>query len=41
LKCADIKEGIDRIPLSEIQPVFAAYLHEVEKLATCVDSMSV
>jgi hypothetical protein len=41
LKCADIKEGIDRIPLSEIRPVFAAYLQEVEKLATCVDSMSV
>lgn len=41
LRCADIKEGIDRIPLSEILPVFKDYVREVEKLATFVDSMNV
>lgn len=41
LKCADIKEGIDQMQLSEIQTVFKAYLREVEKLATFVDSMNV
>jgi hypothetical protein len=41
LKCADIKEDIDRIGASEIQDVFKDYVKEIEKLSTIVDGMSV
>jgi len=41
LKCTDIKEGIDRIPMSGIQTVFKAYQEEIEKLSRIVDRMSI
>ncbi len=41
LKCADIKEDIDRIPASDVETVFKDYLKEVEKLSTVVDDMNV
>jgi predicted nucleotidyltransferase len=41
LKCTDIKEGIDRIQLSEIHALFKAYQQEIEKLSRIIDSMSV
>jgi hypothetical protein len=41
LKCADIKEDIDRIAASEIQNVFKDYVKEIEKLSAIVDCMSI
>jgi hypothetical protein len=41
LKCADIKEDIDRISASDIQNVFKDYVREIEKLSAVVDGMSV
>ncbi|MEN6318386.1 MAG: hypothetical protein ABFD82_06480 [Syntrophaceae bacterium] len=41
LKCADIKEGLDRIPTAEVQILFKAYMKEIEKLSTFVDHMNV
>jgi hypothetical protein len=39
LKCADIKEGIDRVPASEILGVCKAYLKEAARLSKIVDGM--
>ncbi len=41
LKCADIKEDIDRIAASEIKNVFIDYVKEIERLSAIVDGMSV
>lgn len=41
LKCADIKEDIDRSADSEIHVVFKDYVREIEKLSAIVDGMSV
>ncbi|MGC9975343.1 MAG: hypothetical protein ABSC57_01305 [Syntrophales bacterium] len=41
LKCADIKEGIDRSATSEIKNVFISYVKEIERLSAIVDGMSV
>jgi hypothetical protein len=41
LKCADIKEDIDRIPASEIATVFKDYVKEIEKLSEEIDRMNV
>ena len=41
LKCADIKEDIDRIGASEIKDVFIDYVKQIERLSAIVDGMSV
>jgi hypothetical protein len=41
MKCADIKEEIDRIAASEIKNVFIDYVKEIEKLSAIVDGTSV
>ncbi len=41
LKCADIKEDIDRIPASEIATVFKDYVKEIEKLSEKIDRINV
>jgi len=41
LKCADIKEDIDRIPVSEVATLFKDYVKEIEKLSGIVDHMIV
>jgi hypothetical protein len=41
LKCADIKEGLDRIPTDEVPALFQAYMKEIEKLSAFVDHMNV
>ena len=41
LACADIKEGIDRIPSAEIRNIFVDYMKEIEKLSAAVDGMNV
>lgn len=41
LKCVDIREGIDRIPASDIQAVFDAYLKEIVKLSQVVDHLEI
>jgi hypothetical protein len=40
LKCADIKEDIDRIGAAEIKNVFIDYVKEIERLSAIVDGMS-
>ncbi len=40
LKCADIKEDIDKSAASEIKDVYLKYVKEIEKLSAVVDSMS-
>jgi hypothetical protein len=41
VKCADIKEGIDHIPNSDIPGVFNTYLKEVGKLSRIVDRLEI
>ncbi len=41
LKCADIKEDIDRIPASEVATVFKDYVKEIEKLSGEIDCTNV
>lgn len=37
LTCADIREGIDCVPASEVLGLFKAYLKEVEKVSRIID----
>jgi predicted nucleotidyltransferase len=39
LKCADIKEGVDKLSGEEVADVFKKYLHEVEKICNIVDGL--
>jgi len=41
IKCLDVKEGIDRIPDTEIPGIFNAYLKEVGKLSRVVDRLKI
>jgi len=41
MKCVDIREGIDRIPASDIPGIFNAYLKEVGKLSRIVDRLEI
>jgi len=41
LKCADIKEGIDHVPASDVQTVFKDYMKEIEKLSDVIDRLDV
>ncbi|PKN53630.1 MAG: hypothetical protein CVU55_00465 [Deltaproteobacteria bacterium HGW-Deltaproteobacteria-13] len=39
LSCADIKEGVDKFSVKEVEEVFKKYLREVEKICTIVDAL--